>query len=88
LWKETKIGDILPWDDVAHEAGRLLTISKANKDDTLAAAKLLISNCRGRYGLGGLVLLFILGSNVGGVGPDRVLWKGGSRGYEQLARGG
>jgi hypothetical protein len=25
--------------------------------------------CRGRYGLGGVVLLFILGSNLGGVGP-------------------
>jgi len=25
--------------------------------------------CRGRYGLGGLVLLFILGSILGGVGP-------------------
>ncbi len=29
--------------------------------------------CRGRYGLGGLVLHFILGSNLGGVGPERCL---------------
>ena len=29
--------------------------------------------CRGRYGLGGAVLLFILGSNLGGVGRERVL---------------
>jgi hypothetical protein len=27
--------------------------------------------CRGKYGLGGGVLLFILGSNLGGVGPVR-----------------
>jgi hypothetical protein len=29
----------------------------------------LVLVCRGRYGLGGVVLLFILGSNLGGVGP-------------------
>ena len=33
----------------------------------------------GRYGLGGGVLLFILGSNLGGVGPERGL-RGGGRG--------
>ena len=27
------------------------------------------SSCRGRYGFGGVVLLLILGSNLGGVGP-------------------
>ena len=36
---------------------------------------------RGRYGLGGLVLLFILGSNLGGVGPERGLRGGGRRGW-------
>ena len=34
--------------------------------------------CRGRYGLGGGVLLFILGSKLGGVGPER-----GLRGEEE-----
>ena len=29
--------------------------------------------CRGRYGFGVGVLLFILGSNLGGVGPERGL---------------
>ena len=33
----------------------------------------LVLICRGRYGLGGAVLLFILGSNLGGVGRERVL---------------
>ena len=33
----------------------------------------LVFVCRGRYGLGGAVLLFILGSNLGGVGRERVL---------------
>ena len=32
----------------------------------------LVLDCRGRYGLGGVVLLFILGSNLGGVGPVRL----------------
>jgi hypothetical protein len=41
----------------------------------------LVFVCRGRYGLGGGVLLFkfILGSNLGGVGPVRGL-RGGGRG--------
>ncbi len=29
----------------------------------------LVLVCKGRYGLGGMVLLFILGSNLGGVAP-------------------
>jgi hypothetical protein len=29
----------------------------------------LVLGCRGRYGLAGGVLLFMLGSNLGGVGP-------------------
>jgi hypothetical protein len=33
----------------------------------------LVLVCRGRYGLGGVVLLFILGSSLGGVGPVRGL---------------
>jgi len=37
------------------------------------------SSSRGRYGLGGWVLLFILGSNLGGVGPERGLRGGGRR---------
>jgi hypothetical protein len=36
--------------------------------------------CRGRYGLGGVFLLFILGSNLGGGGPVRGLRWGGRRG--------
>jgi hypothetical protein len=31
LWRETKIGDVLAWEDVADEAKRLLDISKANR---------------------------------------------------------
>jgi hypothetical protein len=45
--------------------------------------------CRGRYGLGGGVLLFILGSNWGGVGPERGLRGGGEKGWcEEWARSG
>jgi hypothetical protein len=40
----------------------------------------LVLVCRGRYGLGGVVLLFILGSNLGGVGPVRGPRGGGKRG--------
>ena len=39
----------------------------------------LVLVCRGRNGLGGVVLLFILGSNLGGVGPVRDL-RGGEEG--------
>jgi hypothetical protein len=28
LWRETKIGNIFPWEDIADEAERLLAISK------------------------------------------------------------
>jgi hypothetical protein len=76
----------------------------------------LVLVCRGRYGLGGVVLLFssffssfwdriwvesftqgfefgwslsILGSNLGGVGPERGLRGGGRRGWcEEWARSG
>ena len=41
----------------------------------------LVLACRGRYGCGGVVLLFILGSNLGGVGPVRGLRGGGRRGW-------
>ena len=30
LWRETRIGDVLPWEDVADEAQRLLGIHKAS----------------------------------------------------------
>ena len=39
----------------------------------------LVLVCGGRYGLGGVVLLFILGSSLGRVGPVRGL-RGGGRG--------
>jgi hypothetical protein len=43
--------------------------------------------CRGRYGFLGGVLLFILGSNLDGVGPERGLGGGGRRGWcEEWAR--
>ena len=29
-WKETKIGNVFPWENVADEAKRLLAIGKAN----------------------------------------------------------
>jgi hypothetical protein len=49
----------------------------------------LVLVCRVRYGLGGVVLLFILGSNLGGVGPVRGLRGGGRRGWcEEWARSG
>jgi hypothetical protein len=49
----------------------------------------LVLVCRGRYGLGGVFLLFILGSNLGGVGPVRGLRGGGRRGWcEEWARSG
>jgi hypothetical protein len=49
----------------------------------------LVLVCRGRYGLGGVVLLFILGSNLGGVGTVRGLRGGGrgGRGGEWARRG-
>jgi hypothetical protein len=31
VWKEAKIGDILPWENIADEAKRLLVISKVTK---------------------------------------------------------
>ena len=37
--------------------------------------------CRGRHCLWGGALLFILGSNLGGVGPGRGLRGGGRRGW-------
>jgi hypothetical protein len=44
---------------------------------------------RGRYGFGGVFLLFILGSNLGVVGPVRGLRGGGRGGWcEEWARSG
>jgi hypothetical protein len=40
----------------------------------------LVLVCRGRYGLGGGVLFFILGSNLGGLGPVRGLRGGRKKG--------
>jgi hypothetical protein len=34
FWRETKIGDVLPWEDMADEAERPLAISKANRAAT------------------------------------------------------
>ena len=31
LWRETRIGDVLPWEDVADEAQRLLDIHNASR---------------------------------------------------------
>ena len=36
--------------------------------------------CRGRYGLGGGVLLYILGSNLGGVASERGVFGGEEEG--------
>ena len=33
LWRESRIGDVLPWEDVADEAQRLLDINKASQND-------------------------------------------------------
>jgi hypothetical protein len=38
-------------------------------DGVCVISSMSVLFCRGRYGLGGVVLLFILGSNLGGVGP-------------------
>ena len=43
---------------------------------TLDGVCVIVYVCRGRYGFGGVVLLSILGSNLGGVGPVRSLWGG------------
>ncbi len=49
----------------------------------------LVLVCRGRFGLGGVVLLFILGSSLDRVGPERGLQGGGRRGWcEEWARSG
>ena len=49
----------------------------------------LVLVCGGRCGLGGVVLLFILGSSLGGVGPVRGLRGGGRGGWcEEWARSG
>ena len=34
LWAETKIGDILPWEDVEREAERLLESTRANEQES------------------------------------------------------
>jgi hypothetical protein len=34
LWRETNIGNVLPWEDIPDEAKRLLAISKGGRDDT------------------------------------------------------
>ena len=34
LWKNTGIGDVLPWEDIADEAERLLEMRKASRDAT------------------------------------------------------
>jgi hypothetical protein len=45
--------------------------------------------CGGRYGLGGGVLFFVLGSSFGRVGPLKGLWGGGRGGWcEDQARSG
>jgi hypothetical protein len=49
----------------------------------------LVFVCRGRYGLGGVFLLFILGPNLGEGGPVRGLRVGRRRGWcEEWARSG
>ena len=57
--------------------------------DGVCVTVCLVLLCGGRYGLGGGVLLFILGSSLGGVGPVRGL-RGGERrgGCEEWARSG
>jgi hypothetical protein len=32
FWRETKIGNVLPWEDIADEAERLLSISKGSRN--------------------------------------------------------
>ena len=32
MWRETRIGDVLPWEDVADEAQRLLDIHRASRN--------------------------------------------------------
>jgi hypothetical protein len=32
LWRATRIGDVLPWEDVANEAQRLLDIKEVNRN--------------------------------------------------------
>ena len=32
LWKETNIGDVLPWEDITDEAERLIAISKGGRN--------------------------------------------------------
>jgi hypothetical protein len=46
----------------------------------------LVLVCRGRYGLGRVVLLFNLGSNFGGVGPVRGLRGGGRKGCDEASK--
>jgi len=54
---------------------------------TLVLGACLVLVCRGRYGFWGGILLFILGSTLGGVGPNRDLRGGGRRGWcDELAR--
>jgi len=45
--------------------------------DRVYLVLVLVLICRGRYGSGCVVLLFILGLNLGGVGPVRVGEEGG-----------
>jgi hypothetical protein len=34
LWKDTKIGNVLPWEDIEDEAESLLELRRASQDDT------------------------------------------------------
>jgi hypothetical protein len=40
LWRETRIGDVLPWEDVADEAQRLLDVHKASRNDPTKIMKM------------------------------------------------
>ena len=63
----------------------LISIGAWGLCDTLC----LVLVCGGRCGLGGVVLLFILGSSLGGVGQVRGLRGGGRGGWcEEWARSG
>jgi len=74
---------------VFFNANALLCINIGDGVCVIVYVYALVLVCRGRYGFGGVVLLFILGSGVGGVGRVGGLrGKGGGGWCEEWARSG
>jgi len=54
LWRETKIEDVLPWEDIKDEAERLLDISKGGRDAAKEGHDSVMKNWRTTKRWGGM----------------------------------